>query len=251
MAEKRLFGTYTYSTSARVMEVVGIFLYLASSIWISYSLAIEYSGAWTSLLWMVPTAMLAGAFLADFSSGTVHWLADTFGTADMPILGPNFVRPFREHHTDPQEITRHDFVEVNGNNCVVIMLFGMPVFLLVPNNGEMWAVWLEMALLAQFAGVFATNQIHKWSHLDNPSGFVRFLQRTGLIMSVEHHNVHHTAPHDSYYCITTGWMNPVLEKIGFFNGLEKVVRAVWPWADKVSSTDRDARTLPAHDPSHT
>lgn len=250
MAEKRLFGTYTYATHARIMEVVAIFLYLTATIWISYLLAFEYNGAWTSLLWMVPTAMLVGAILADFGSGTVHWLADTFGTADMPVLGPNFVRPFREHHTDPKGITHHDFVEVNGNNCVVIMLFGMPFFLLIPNNGEMWAIWLEMVLLSKFAGIFATNQIHKWSHQDNPPPFAQFLQRTGLIMSVEHHNVHHTAPYDSYYCITTGWLNPMLEKIGFFTRLEKIVRAVWPWADKVSSTERDARTLPLQDASH-
>lgn len=242
--KKLILGEYTYSTHARIMELSAIIIYLATTTWIAYSLALEFSAPLTELVWMIPTAILVGLLLADLGSGMVHWLADTFGTPDMPVLGPNFVKPFREHHTDPKGITHHDFIEVNGNNCVVIMLFGMPFFLLIPNNGEVWAIWLEMVLLMKFAGIFATNQIHKWSHQEEPPAFARFLQRMGVIMSVDHHNVHHTAPFDTYYCITTGWMNPVMEKLGVFPRLERVVRAVWPWADPVSSTDRDARTLP-------
>ena len=69
----------------------------------------------------------AGYIVSDFLSGFVHWAGDTVGDETTPIFGPNFVTPFRYHHVDPEDITRHDFVETNGNNCIV----AAPVLLLV------------------------------------------------------------------------------------------------------------------------
>jgi hypothetical protein len=43
-----------------------------------------------------------------------------------------------------------------------------------------------------------------------------------------HHQIHHDTPHDKYYCITVGWMNPLLHRLRFFRFLEWLVARVRP-----------------------
>ena len=76
--------------------------------------------------------------------------------------------------------------------------------------------------------LFAANQFHKWAHADQPPRFARFLQRWHLILPPTHHAVHHAAPHDKYYCITVGWLNPILSWMRFFRILEWGVALVGP-----------------------
>ena len=90
-----------------------------------------------------------------------------------------------------------------------------------------------MAFLSLF--IVATNQFHKWAHADNPPRVaVRLCSAGGLILSPEHHNIHHAAPHDQHYCITVGWMNPILDKTGFFRICETIVGRVLPGAVRPS-----------------
>ena len=72
--------------------------------------------AWLSAMAAVPIAYLA----ADLASGLVHFLCDRFLEADTPVVGRLLIHPFREHHHDPMLITRHDFIEVNGNVCLAL-----------------------------------------------------------------------------------------------------------------------------------
>jgi hypothetical protein len=74
------------------------------------------------------------------------------------------------------------------------------------------------------AATVATNIFHKWAHQENPSPGVRLLQRTRLVLEPRHHQVHHTEPFQMHYCITNGWLNPLLNKIGFFRKLEAGLR---------------------------
>src|SRR6476619_5801680 len=84
--------------------------------------------AFGSLLW------IAVRIVSDLLSGFVHWAGDTVGDETTPIFGPNFVRPFRFHHVDPEDITRHDFVETNGNNCIVASPVLATVLLIMPKE---------------------------------------------------------------------------------------------------------------------
>ncbi|OAF66001.1 hypothetical protein A3Q56_06272 [Intoshia linei] len=74
-----------------------------------------------------------------------------------------------------------------------------------------------------------TNQIHKWSHTYPETSIpfiVRQLQDYRIILSREGHKIHHVSPHDTYYCITTGWLNYPLEVSQFWDKMEIIVNKI-------------------------
>lgn len=167
-----------------------------------------------------------GLLAADLASGVVHWACDTWGSPDTPLLGRAFLRPFREHHVDEQAITRHDFVETNGNNCLVALPV-LALALLPPLGPDAPAgTFLAAFLLSLGVATMATNQIHKWAHQDTPPRLVAWLQRARLLLPPARHAVHHRPPYAADYCITLGWLNAPLRAIGFFPRLERAITAL-------------------------
>ena len=173
--------------------------------------------------WLALAAAMLGFLAADFVSGFVHWLADTWGSTQMRWIGQSLIRPFREHHIDQKEITRHDFVETNGNNCLIsVPVIVIALFLPLEDWGGQLAA---EGIASLVVWVMATNQFHKWAHLDEPRGLVAWLQKCHLILPPAHHALHHQAPYTDYYCITAGWLNLPLKWIRFYRVLEKTVSA--------------------------
>ncbi|KAL7942085.1 Kua-ubiquitin conjugating enzyme hybrid localization domain-containing protein [Trichoderma barbatum] len=171
-------------------------------------------------------SLFIGILAADVVSGVVHWAADNWGRSSWPGIGHAFIQPFRYHHIDPRSITRHGFLELNGNNFIV----SLPSFwvassaLKLEDSASALAAatfWVSFALFCGF-----TNQFHCWAHMENPPVLVKSFQDAGLLMSRQHHHLHHIRPHDCYYCITTGWMNRPLAAFGFFEGLETAITAI-------------------------
>ena len=154
--------------------------------------------------------------LADIISGMVHWFADTFGKVEWPIIGNTFIRSFHEHHLDPKSITRHDWIETNGNNFFI----GIPVLLLVFYFEK--EISAEIIVGVCFLNIWTslTNQFHKWAHQSTVPTIVKKLQSFRIITQKSEHLVHHRSPHDCSYNITHGLLNPLLDRIGFYRALE-------------------------------
>jgi ubiquitin-conjugating enzyme E2 variant len=219
--------TYAYSRRHRMMEVagiIGLFVLLAFVAW-RLVRGVSTVGQAASVLALVA----AGYLVTDFISGFVHWAGDTLGSETMPILGAHFVKPFRFHHVDQKDITRHDFIETNGNNCILSVLLMLHVALLMPRTpGFLFYYGAFMFSIALFT--LGTNQFHKWAHREPEElgPVVRALQRAGLILSPEHHRTHHAAPFATYYCITHGMLNPLLARVRFFRLAERLVASFAP-----------------------
>jgi hypothetical protein len=189
--------------------------------------------------WLLPAVAVLAYLAADLASGFVHFLADNFGSEETPILGPNSIEPFRDHHVDPKGITRNDFVDNNGNNCLASAPFMLLVYLFVPVAAAAWGYLFGAFFLMVCLAVFLINQFHKWAHMDTPPGWVVRLQRWGLVLSKEHHDVHHESPYDTYYCITVGVWNPLLDRLRFFERAEHLIRRTIPGTDPLLRSERD------------
>ena len=73
--------------------------------------------------------------------------------------------------------------------------------------------------------------------IDPPPAPIVFLQKRRLILEPAHHEIHHTAPYDKYYCITSGVLNELLDKVDFFKRTERLVTRVSGVLPRVEDLD--------------
>ncbi|MGB3051015.1 MAG: fatty acid desaturase CarF family protein [Polyangiales bacterium] len=205
----------------RAVLAASILASIILTVWVGLSLARFVTDGW----WLaVLIALPVGVATIDLLSGLVHWACDRFGDATTPVVGPLLIRAFREHHVHPRQMVEHDWVETNGEPCffsalaLAILAFLAPSVQSGLSAAAVSIVW-TMAAFGSWA-----NQVHKWAHMSRAPKLARVLQRVGLALRPEEHACHHRAPHDSGYCISTGWMNLPLDRIGLWSWLERSLR---------------------------
>lgn len=199
-----------YNPRQRLLDgsAIGLFALLAA-----FSLWRLFAATGPTFPVVVLVALPCGWLAADLLSGLLHFTFDTVGSVETPLVGNAFIRPFREHHVDPRAMTRHDFVETNGASCLACL----PVLAATsyaPLESTPWILF-QAFLLFVALGAFATNQCHKWAHMEAAAtpALARWAQRCHLILPREHHQLHHTAPFDSHFCMSCGWLNPMFNAV--------------------------------------
>ena len=162
---------------------------------------------------IVGQAML-GWLIADFIGGLVHWWEDRVGWPTNHWVDKHILEPNRLHHEDPVAFTRSPF-----------WLRNWTAFLTVAVITAVWIAIFGVSVVVLFAfiGGILTNEVHYHQHKP-AKGWIKVLQETGVIQGRAHHNKHHTPPFNSHYCVLTGWLNPILEKLGFWTLLERIFR---------------------------
>lgn len=192
-------------------------VFLVAILWPAWLLWHAGYGAWPLLL--LPLGLLA----SDFTSGMFHWFFDNYGSPETPVFGQT-IELFRVHHALPEDICKSNFTFTVGH----ISVWAVPLVVshLLPFClGQPPLLYCAWTMLFSTANLFLiyTNLFHKWAHLPQKPGWMLWLQERHLILNMEHHQVHHTPPFETYYCITTGWMNPLLYKLKFFPRLEALL----------------------------
>lgn len=152
-------------------------------------------------------------FTAELVAGFVHWLEDAYVRDDTPLIGRFVGRPNTMHHHFPRFMTRHSWWQSSWD---LVLLATIPLFIAWKLNWLTWQIWL-FALLSANA-----NEFHKWSHRTRKENghIISFLQDARILQTAKHHARHHTDPKNSHYCTITNLLNPVLDQICFWDGLE-------------------------------
>lgn len=154
--------------------------------------------------------------LADLLSGVAHWAEDAYGEAHWPLVGRAIIAPNLLHHRDPRAMTRQSWMR----NVDLPALLGALLLLGVGLAGHLtWRWTLTVSLLV------LTNLVHRWAH-QNPwenGRLVTALQRTGFLQSRAAHAAHHRWPRQSHYCALTNFVNPVVERLRLWRGLERFI----------------------------
>jgi ubiquitin-conjugating enzyme E2 variant len=206
-----------------LMEWVAIVV--ASALWLFLAARLVRSdGLRASLWWVTGLGAAVGYLAGDLMSGVVHWFCDTFFEEHSPVIGRVLIHPFREHHRDPLAMTRHDFAEIAGNSCLALAP-GLGIVALLPAPTRPLWLGAYAALLVFTVVAVVTNQLHKWAHMPAVPGYVAAMQRTGLILRPPRHAAHHRTQAEAY-CVATGWLNPFLDRIGFFPAVERALVAL-------------------------
>jgi len=174
-------------------------------------------------------------FTAEFVTGLVHWFEDAYVREDTPLIGRHVARPNIVHHHYPRFMTRLNWWQSSWDLCLISGLLVVIAWLC---GALTWPVWL-FAILAANA-----NQFHKWTHRTRTENgpVISFFQDIRLLQTARHHARHHTDPKNSHYCTMTNVLNPVLDGVRFWDGLE------WALARTVGMQRRPDTSVRGHGP---
>lgn len=165
---------------------------------------------------MLIVEILAVLVLVDLVSGLVHWAEDIFWSESTPIVGRWIVQPNILHHRKGTAFVSKSWLASSWDLLLVGTLILLAAWAL---DRLTWHVWVFTLLGAN------ANQFHKWNHMPphRVPDVVRALQFVGLLQSPAHHANHHRGAKNTHYCVITPYLNPLLDRLGFWRCLERLL----------------------------
>ncbi len=186
--------------------------------------ALRLLSALGGMVWWVLPVLLLGMCVADLLSGIVHWAADSWGRATMPVLGKRLLHPFRVHHVNPADFLRRHWIDTNGDVATIVSAVLASAYAIPLQHAAGQSALLFVVAVASIT--LPTNQVHQWAHMRHPPRVIGWLQSGGVLLSHQQHARHHDPPYVTNYCIALGWCNGMLVKFRFFPRLERLITSL-------------------------
>lgn len=166
------------------------------------------------LLIAVEVIVIVG--LADFVAGLVHWAEDAYFDENTPVIGRRIIVPNIVHHHLPRYFTRLSWWRSSAD-LVLVSLVTLAVALPLG--------WISWQLILFLAVSVNANHVHKLAHRTRAENgwFISKLQDWHILQTPRHHGLHHSDPKNTYYCPITNYVNPLLEKVQFWDRLEALI----------------------------
>lgn len=159
--------------------------------------------------------MFICVMMADFITGLIHWIEDTYGLPSWPLIGKAVIEPNIIHHEQPGKLgSDSTFIGRNYQTVVPAVILVVVVTLFF---GFIWQFAL-VCLLASFG-----NEVHTWNHRSKNPFWIKMLQDTAIIQTPAQHAKHHRKPYNVYFCTLTNVMNPILCYFRFWANAELVL----------------------------
>ena len=157
--------------------------------------------------------------IIDFLSGFVHWFFDTQVEPSETFLGRIAV-DFLDHHVRPGRTAEVGFFVSAYRPAVMVTLPLVIIASALPLSTAFAGAIFWIGFLSMLVP-----QTHKHAHLGQRPAPISWMQKSRLILNPESHHAHH-ADNSQSFCVFTGWLNPVLDRVRFWRGLERLVNNV-------------------------
>jgi plasmanylethanolamine desaturase len=191
--------------------------------WCAIYLVLAYHAS--GMTWpLIAGVLVIGYFIADFASGLVHWGVDTWFTEC--VFG-RVVSIAREHHTHPQNIVGYPFLErstLGSAPSAVFIGLASLVTALFPVSATSYSLMIVWFVTSTC--LFLGNDFHNLAHRRPTSPLLRLAQKLRLVLTPEHHWVHHRSDQIIHYCVINGWANYPCDRLRVWRGLEWLVHAL-------------------------
>ncbi len=159
------------------------------------------------------------AFIVSF----LHWTFDTWTVKNDDLRTRTFNQA-KTHHYHSTLVVKKKLFDRNDDSIYGALFFGLIYIISNPYCSINYNILIYSLMISSLVSL----EIHRYAHM-NPKKvpyFIRLLQKSEIILSKESHFNHHNGEFRQSYDLMSGIMNIIVNWIGIYPALEKVVTKI-------------------------